>query len=194
MNHQVGSVTRLIPDLLTRNELAIEQIWQRYVSRMEGLARPYLVGIAAGAGDEQDVAQSAFIAFCEAAAQGNAPALGNRNELWRLLATIARNKAADRVRHAKRQRRGGGRIASQLDVAELEAREPTASRVVLLQEAMNRLLKALQDSPDPKIKVIALKRLEGFSTQEIASELNCAVRTVQRKLHLLERLWCEQVN
>ena len=31
----------------------------------------------------------------------------------------------------------------------------------------------------------------GASVQEIASELNCTTRTVQRKLHIIERLWAQ---
>jgi DNA-directed RNA polymerase specialized sigma24 family protein len=37
-------------------------------------------------------------------------------------------------------------------------------------------------------------RLEGASNEEIAEQLGCTTRTVQRKLHLVERMWRQQTN
>jgi RNA polymerase sigma factor (sigma-70 family) len=67
--------------------------------------------------------------------------------------------------------------------------EASPSEVAQLQETMDELFAALDASGDPKLKVIALMRLEGTDTREIAERLGCTVRTVQRKLHILERLW-----
>ena len=44
---------------------------------------------------------------------------------------------------------------------------------------------------DVRLEEVARLRLEGFANQEIAHELGCTVRTVQRKLRILERLWNE---
>jgi len=192
MTSQAGSVTRLIPDVIGRNDLAIEELWKRYMARMEGIARPYLVGVAPGAGDEQDVAQSAFIAFCEAATAGQAQKLGNRNELWRLLSTIARHKATDRIRREQRQRRNPGKPAVREGLQQVADNQPSPSEVIQLQEAMDDLLQALDLCDDPKLKLIALMRLEGATTQEISEKLNCTVRTIQRKMHILERLWWDR--
>ncbi|HMO83658.1 MAG TPA: ECF-type sigma factor, partial [Lacipirellulaceae bacterium] len=81
MGQAAGSITRLIPEVLRRDPLAVEQLWERYVARIEGVARPLVAALPPGAGDEQDVAQSAFHAFCLAAANGQAPRLTDRNEL-----------------------------------------------------------------------------------------------------------------
>jgi RNA polymerase sigma factor (sigma-70 family) len=194
MTKLAGSITRLIPDLLVRDEIAIQELWRRYVTRMEGVARPVVAGLAPGAGDEQDVAQSAFFAFCEAAANGQAPQLGDRNELWRLLSTIARRKATDRVRRELRDRRGGGATANRDGWQDAEDDQPSPSEVVQLQEAMDELFLELQAAGDPKLRSIALMRLEGAETSEIADRLGCTVRTVQRKLHILERLWRDRNN
>ena len=40
---------------------------------------------------------------------------------------------------------------------------------------------------DPR--AIALWKMEGFTTEEIASKLDCTTRTVERKLQLIRRLW-----
>lgn len=194
MSTTAGSITRLIPHLLVRDEVAIGELWRRYVGRMEGVARPTMSGVAAGAGDEQDVAQSAFFAFCEATANGQVPHLDSRNELWRLLSTIVRHKATDRVRRELRVRRGGGVLAPSDELGCVADRQPSPAEVVELQEAVDNLFAALDESGDPKLKSIAIQRLEGAAPQEIADQLGCTARTVQRKLHILERLWCERNN
>lgn len=193
MSSVAGSITRLIPQLLVRDESAIGELWRRYVGQMEGLARPAMKGIAPGAGDEQDVAQSAFFAFCEAAANGQAQNLESRNELWRLLATIVRHKATDRVRRELRVRRGsGGAMSPAAEIEYVADRRPDPSLVAEMQEAMELLFAELDAAGDPKLKAIAVLRLEGAATQEIADRLGCTMRTVQRKLHILERLWWER--
>jgi RNA polymerase sigma factor (sigma-70 family) len=194
MSVTAGSITRLIPNLVGRDEVAIGELWHRYVGRMEGVARPVMVGLAPGAGDEQDVAQSAFHAFCEATASGQAPHLESRNELWRLLSTIVRHKAVNRVRREMRTRRGGGALAQVEVLQDVADRQPSPSQVAQLQEAVDNLFVALDASGDPKLKSIAVMRLEGAATEEIADRLGCTVRTVQRKLHILERLWWERNN
>jgi len=189
MNSSAGSITQLIPELRERDPLAIEQLWRRYVARIEGVARPIVAGLEPGAGDEQDVAQSAFFAFCEAATKGQAPQLENRNELWSLLATIARRKATDRVRHALRERRGGGARRETCSTVEVSDDLPSASQVASLQEVLSELLARLRDHDDSRLHSIALMRLEGATVEEIALQHDCTPRTIQRKLHILERLW-----
>ncbi len=184
-----GSITRLIPDLRERDDVAIEELWRRYAARIERLARPVVAGLAPGAGDEQDVAQSAFYAFCEAAANGQAPQLENRNELWRLLATISRRKAADRVRRELRARRGGDLPRTRTGEYDLSDDQPSPLEVAELQETIDELFRELDAAADPKLKAIAILRLEGADTEEIAAQLGCTQRTIQRKLHLLQRLW-----
>jgi DNA-directed RNA polymerase specialized sigma24 family protein len=189
MTPPTGSITRLIPDLRVRDDIAIEELWRRYAARIERLARPVVAGLTPGAGDEQDVAQSAFYAFCEAAANGQAPQLENRNELWRLLAAISRRKAADRVRRELRDRRGGGAPRTRTGETDLAAAQPSPSQVAELQETVDNLFRELDRAADPKLKLVAIMRLEGADTHEIAAELGCTQRTIQRKLQLLQRLW-----
>ena len=50
------------------------------------------------------------------------------------------------------------------------------------QELLDRL-------SDTLLRAIALWRIEGFTTEEIAAKLGCASRTVERKMQLIRRLW-----
>jgi DNA-directed RNA polymerase specialized sigma24 family protein len=153
-----------------------------------------MAGLAPGAGDEDDVAQSAFYAFCDAATGGRLRPIESRDELWRLLLTLTRRKAINRRRHERRIRRGG--LAAAVNNAGFVNgdgdRECPPVELVELQESLNELFQKLAATGDSRLTKIARRRLEGFDNQEIANELGCAVRTIQRKLSILERLWTEQ--
>jgi RNA polymerase sigma factor (sigma-70 family) len=193
MSNAAGSITCLVPQLRDRNELAIEAIWRRYVRRVHGAARPVIAGLGPGVGDEEDVAQSAFHAFYEAAAGDRLPPIGNRDELWRLLLTITRRKAINRLRREYRIRRGGGaRAVHDADAVNRRCDDANLSvELVELQEFVDELFEMLHATGDKRLAEIARLRLEGFQNQEIADKLGCAARTIQRKLHILERLWRE---
>ena len=193
MSETVGSITRLLPQLRDRNELAVEAIWRRYVRRVHGAARPVIAGLGPGSGDEEDVAQSAFHAFYEAAANDRLPPLGSRDDLWRLLVTITRRKAIDRLRREYRVRRGGRvrifhdakAVNHACDVGEVSI------DLIEVQESLDDLMHKLAATGDDRLATVARLRLEGYSNQEIAGKLGCTARTIQRKLHILERLWSE---
>jgi RNA polymerase sigma factor (sigma-70 family) len=181
MSKSTGSITRLIPQLRQRDGLAIEQLWQRYVARIHRAARPVVSCLAPGAGDEEDVAQSAFQSFCEAAATGRLPDMAGRNELWRLMFTFTRRKAVDRVR---RETANDCRA-----VAHACDNWADPVDIVEFQESLDELFDKVAELDDDRLVQIARMRLEGMSNLEIADRLGCAVRTVQRKLLILERLW-----
>lgn len=192
MTRPDGSITRLIPDVQRGDSLAIDQLWQRYVARVRGVVRPVVAGLAPGAGDEEDVAQSAFRAFFDAAANNGTVQLESRDELWRLLVTISRRKATDRVRHELRDRRGGEARRRPEGLENVTAGTPSPSEITELQDLFDHLLLALDAACDHKLKTVAVLRLEGLTNEEIAAQLNCTVRTIQRKLHILERLWASE--
>jgi DNA-directed RNA polymerase specialized sigma24 family protein len=144
-------------------------------------------------GDEEDVAQSAFRAFYDAAAHDRLPPIESRDELWRLLLTITRRKAINRLRHELRIRRGGGARAvhDSYEINQICDRTTHSVELVELQELVDELFEKLYATGDERLAEIARLRLEGFQNQEIADKLGCAARTIQRKLHILERLWNE---
>ncbi len=187
----IGSITRLIPGVRDGDGLAVSELWRRYVFRVKGLAGPLRQTASPGVGDVDDVTQSAFNAFFAAAADGRIDDLGGRDDLWRLLATISRRKAIDRLRSEGRQKRGAG---AQIDEGVSRAVGPgvTPSSEVALQELLDKLMQVVDGYQDDRLKTIAVLRLEGASTGEIAEHLGCTQRTVQRKLLILERLWTEQ--
>jgi DNA-directed RNA polymerase specialized sigma24 family protein len=59
---------------------------------------------------------------------------------------------------------------------------------VQVAEECQRLLGALDDD---ELKKIAVWKTEGYTNEEIASELGCVLRTVERKVQAIRRQWSD---
>lgn len=187
-----ASVTQWIAGLKEGQASAAERLWEHYFHRLVGLARAKLNPSQARVADEEDVALSAFKSLCLGAADGRFPQLRDRDNLWPLLVVLTVRKARDLVKHERRQKRGGGVKTSRLDSnqAEWEAivsQQPTPEFTVMVAENCERLLETL-DGPHRRI---ALLKLEGYTNAEVAEQLNCGLRTVERRLELIRRTWLE---
>lgn len=174
-----------------------EVIWQRYYQRLVRLARGKLMAGKRRAADEEDIVVSAFHSFFRGVEQQRFPRLEDRHDLWQLLLMLTVRKVADRVRADGRQKRGGGRVRGESafgqaqdegrrgSIEDVLGKEPTPEMSVEVADQLQHLLGLLDD----RSRAIALHKLAGLSNQEIADELGCALRTVERKLHLIRNLW-----
>jgi DNA-directed RNA polymerase specialized sigma24 family protein len=191
-----GSVTRWLDSLKTTGDpAAVEQLWQRYFARLVGLARGQLACTARGPADEEDVAPSAFDSFCRAAAAGRFPRLHDRDGLWRLLVTLTLRKAGKVTRDEGRQKRGGGAAVTPgpEDGPTLEdvlSGEPDPAFAAEMADQCEGLLRRLAEQ-DPKLREIALLRLQGYTVEEIAARIGYVERTVKRKLDRIRDIWGE---
>jgi DNA-directed RNA polymerase specialized sigma24 family protein len=194
-----GSVSHWLGRLQAGDHAAAQQLWQRYFRRLVGLARRKLRDAPRRVADEEDVALSAFDSFCRGAEQGRFPQLGDRDDLWRLLFTLTARKAFDLVRDQRRQKRGGGAVrgdsallgpeGSSEDEAGLQqvlGREPTPEFAAQVAEECQRLLDRLSDD---ELRAVALAKMEGDTTAQIAAKLGRSPRSVERKLQLIRSLW-----
>ncbi len=198
-----GSVTHWIGQLKAGNPAAAQPLWERYFQRLVSLARKRLQGTPRRAADEEDVALSAFDSFCRGAERGRFPQLQDRNNLWPLLVVITARKAIDLVQREHRLRRGAGRVLDEaalpgpagssgntFGLEQVLGPEPTPAFAAQVAEECQRLLTALGDA---ELRSIALWKMEGYTHEEIAAKLDCAVRRVQRKLRLIRSLWESEV-
>jgi DNA-directed RNA polymerase specialized sigma24 family protein len=199
-----GSVTRWIGELKAGDWTTAQPLWERYFERLVRLAHQKLRQARhPGTGaDGEDAALSAFDSFCRGAAQGRFPRLDDRNDLWRLLVSLTERKVVDQLRHELRLKRGGGRIRSQTDLDadgpddgpagldRLAGPEPTPEFAAMVVEQYRRLLDILGDD---ELRRIAVWKLEGRTTEEIAEELGLARRSVARRLELIRSLWRAEV-
>jgi DNA-directed RNA polymerase specialized sigma24 family protein len=191
-----GSVTFWIAALQAGDPCAAQQLWQSYFVKLVGLARKKLLGRPRAAADEEDVALSAFASFCRNAAQGRFPRLQDRHDLWQLLVLLTARKAYRLLRHEGRHKRGSGAVRhlSALEeegsgVPEVIGREPTPEFAARVAEECQRLL---DDLGDAELRSIALAKMEGYTTEEIAGQLGCVPRTVERKLRVIRALWQQE--
>ena len=194
-----GSVTRWLGNLKGGDPKAAQFLWERYCTRLVGLARDKLrmKRRTSAALDEEDAALSAFNSFCTGASKGRFPQLSDRDDLWKLLVVITARKAGAQVVREARQKRGGGRVFGEADLPAAMDRsenlllesvvgvEPTPEFAAMVAEEYGRLLDTLGDD---SLRRVALDRMEGYTNDEIAARLGCARRTVARQLALIRRI------
>ena len=71
---------------------AAQKLWELFFQRLASLAQKRLASTRIVIADQEDVALSAFNSFCIQIENGRYPDINDRENLWRLLATITRNK------------------------------------------------------------------------------------------------------
>lgn len=187
------SVSYWIRELQVGNQAAAQQLWERYFQRLVRLAKHKLTHRLRRYADEEDVALSAFKSFFRGVEAGRYPQLADRDDLWRLLVTITAHKTVHVARHAQRQKRGGRASGSgrdndgnMLDLNEVIGQEPSPEFSIQVAEELDRMLTLLDD---PSLQSVALWKMEGYTSTEIAPRLDCTVRTVERKLRLIRQIW-----
>ena len=195
-----GSVTQWLGELKSGDVEAAQSLWDRYFPRLVVFARGRLraLHVATANADEEDAALSAFDSFCAGVARGRFPQLSDRDDLWRLLVTITGRKALDQAERKRRQKRGGGRLRNEADLVHGRGRgpemgleqfvgqEPTPEFAALVAEEYRNRLEALEDET---LRSVATWKLEGYTNEEIAALLGCALRTVANKLKLIRLKW-----
>jgi DNA-directed RNA polymerase specialized sigma24 family protein len=195
-----GSVTDLIRRLDDGDDRAVQVLCQRYFESVVRWARDRLGGAPRAAADEEDVALSAFKSFYVAVEGGRFPQLDDRHHLWRILAAIADRKAVDHRRFQGRVKRGGGQVRNEADLvggdavvnvlAQKPDRGPSPEEFTALMDdlpaRLDDLLTRLGDDgyTDKEIETlrrIAIRKIGGYTDKEIATQLECGLRTVERK-------------
>jgi DNA-directed RNA polymerase specialized sigma24 family protein len=196
-----GSVTHWIDRLKAGDAAAAQRLWERYFRRLVGLARKILRSAPRRAADEEDVALSAFASLCEGAERGRFPQILDRDDLWHLLVVITARKSRNQIKHEGRQKRGGalrnegampasGPEDEGPALEQLSSPEPTPEFAAEVAEECQRLLGLLGAA---ELRSIALWKMEGDTTEQIAARLGKAPRTVERKLRLIRGLWAQEV-
>ena len=195
-------VTLWIEQLKDGNSAAAQGLWEEYFQRMVELARRKLSDVPRAVADEEDVALSAFKSFCLGAREGRFTQLLDRENLWPLLMAITVHKSVDLIRGENRQKRGGTGQANSdenssntpsravaVPLSDIISREPTPEFAVEMSDHLQRLLERLDATGDADLRRIALLKMDGFTTGEVADRIGCVNRTIERKMLLIERLW-----
>jgi len=194
-----GSVTRWFGHFDEGTDQAAEVIWERFAEKLLRLARKRLAGLPRREADEEDVVLSAMNSFFQGVREGRFPRLSDRHDLWRVLVTITARKAVARRRRHHAQKRGAGAVAGEsalarrdgselLGIDQVLDAEPTPEFAAeLAAEREQRLARLGNES----LRSVALMKLEGRRTVEIAEHLGITDRSVRRKLTMIREQWSE---
>jgi RNA polymerase sigma-70 factor, ECF subfamily len=190
-----GSVSRLLDRVQEGSDSAFADLVTRFLPRATRHARRRL-GDVGRAVDPEDVALSAFHSLWRCARKEPRTGLSDRHDLLRLLATITLHKVRRARRDHTRQRRDVRRTvrdgdappggASLLDAA--PGREPPPEWEPAFRDTLASWLAALRPSQQEVVRL----RLDGYEDKEIAGQLGCSLRTVERQLSEVRSAWRER--
>jgi DNA-directed RNA polymerase specialized sigma24 family protein len=196
-----GSVTEWIVQLKAGDPRASQQLWERYIDRLVRLATQKLGGTPRRADDEEDVALSAFNGFFRGVEESRFPQLDNRDDLWQLLVMLTGRRAVDHRRRELAAKRGGGAVRGesvfadrkagesyQAGISQIMDGEPSPEFAAEFAEEFEWLLASLADDT---LRRIVVGKMEGYTNEELANELNLHVGSIERKLRLIRRTWRE---
>jgi RNA polymerase sigma factor (sigma-70 family) len=194
-------VTVWIGKLCDGDGQAAQEIWNHYFERLTYFARKKFEGLPCRVADEEDVALSALNSLCRGAAAGRFPQLADRQDLWRLLVTIAARKVCAQMRRQRADKRGGGKVRGESvfvhadgdeapGIEQALGREPSPELANMVAEDCQRLMTNLDD---PTLRQIAQLKLEGYTNEEISERLGCVLRTVERKLERIREKWSKEL-
>jgi DNA-directed RNA polymerase specialized sigma24 family protein len=193
-----NEITQWLQGLSKGDPTAIQIVWENYFEKLIRLARAKLDGLPRRVADEEDVALSALNSFFAGAAAGRYPQLNDRHDLWKVLFTITLHKALGQARYHRAQKRGKGKVRGESafldssnheEVAGLQqvlGNEPSPELAAMVAENCHKLFETLDD---PSLRKVAALKMDGFTNGEIAVELRCTVRTVERKLSRIRARW-----
>ena len=111
--------------------------------------------------------------------------------MWQILVMITERKAVDQMRRqfAKKRDAEVGESALARDdggITRMIGREPSPEFAAEVTEELRHRMEQLEDQD---LRRIAAWKLEGRTNAEIARELGCVTRTVERKLDLIRSIW-----
>jgi RNA polymerase sigma factor (sigma-70 family) len=193
----MSSVTSLIGSLRTGSPAAFEQVFQRFfptlVSRLErrlGSAYPGVEG-------PEDVALSIFRRLWNVVS-GQSPlaaGLSDQRGLLRILSVLTRQKLREAHRYEHRLQRDRRRTRREADcssardtcssVQEATANDRPGDWDVAFLDLLTHLLGQLSE----RQQAVALRKLDGLTSREIAGELRCSERAVERHLSEIRDRW-----
>jgi RNA polymerase sigma factor (sigma-70 family) len=194
----MGSVTLLIGRVKQGSSSAFADLMGRFLPHQARQARRRLRGVRGGVQDAEDVAARTFWEFWQVITEERplAATLSNTASLLRILATLTRQQVGRAHRDATRQCRDARRTVHPLDLADglgetalhEQGIDPWPSFLAALgsKEAVEALILLL---PQERQRVLIRLRLEERSPTEIARQLQCSVRTVERLHEEILDLW-----
>ncbi|REJ67314.1 MAG: RNA polymerase subunit sigma-70 [Planctomycetota bacterium] len=194
-------VSLFITKLGDGDEVAAQAIFDRYYERIVKLARRNLRAGRGREADEEDVAVGAMHSFFRGAREGRFPQLEDREDLWKILATITIRKASAQLRREHAARRDQRNVRGESIFIRKDqddgrpvgfdgnmGNDPTPEFAALMAEKCDEMLNQLDDD---SLRAVALYKLQGYTHKEIAEKLGKVEETVNRKVKRIRERWSE---
>ncbi len=176
------------------DQQAATALWAHFFPRLLGLARHVLRTHKLSTVQPEDAAQSAFASFWHRTEQGGFVQNLNRNDLWKIMATITVRKARRHLARELTDKRGGGQVRNESSLpsgSDGEFRfdkEFAGLRSGEFDLACEELLGSLETN---ELRSIAVYKLMDYTNREIAVLLQCTERRIERKLQVIRTAWRE---
>lgn len=182
-----------------RDDDACAELWDVVYEHVVVLARQRISAQNRRVADEEDIALSAINSFVRAAEAGRLNALQNRDDLWRVLITIMARKANAFHQRESAEKRGQSQVrgdsvfesATKGENNGFSSIEDPGDPNRFVDNLLGECRERIESLPEETLRVIALKRMEGFEVAEIASHLGVSVATIKRKLARIRDLWAD---
>ena len=180
---------------------AAQKLWQRYLERLIRVASRHLKDFPRRMADEEDAVVVAFASFLQGVDEGRFAELEDRDDLWQVLVMLTERKATDQIRRELTGKRGQGHVRgdSVLDAGnsttsqphgfeQFANTDPSPEFAAEMTELLERLFTFLDD---PMLREIAQQKMAGHTNSEVAERLGISLRSVERALALIRRIWNE---
>jgi DNA-directed RNA polymerase specialized sigma24 family protein len=197
----MGSITNALEGLLNSKsqETSAKILWDRYFERLCIFVEGQLYSRTKRAVSPEEIASDAFLALIDGYNNNRFKKVRNRDELWQMLTLIASRRAINAGIKNSAVKNGKGRVQGESalgsggmnNLADFVQRDLGPADFAELQELNQRMLERL---PNESTRQVALLRMAGYSSAEIAAKLGRVQRTVELKLNLIRKLWAEALK
>ncbi|MBX3436606.1 MAG: sigma-70 family RNA polymerase sigma factor [Planctomycetaceae bacterium] len=187
-------------DLVARwrdgDQNAARDLYQRYVERLSGIVTAQLSDRLRARADADDVLQSACRSFFRRVQDGQFQ-FDEDEDVWKLLVTISLNKLRSQVRKHSAAKRNAAQEISRRDNTlpddfhlEKLSESPSPVEAFIFAEMIERVCENL----DNKHAMLLGLRMEGYSQQEIAEQLQTSDRSIRRMLDNIRQVLSRELE
>jgi DNA-directed RNA polymerase specialized sigma24 family protein len=172
------------------DDLSAQKIWDRVSPRIIVLSRRLIQKIDTDAAvDEEDVTLSVFATLYDGLQGQQFPLLQDSEGLLKLLVLMTVRKINDHSKFRRALKRNRGPQQKTLSTELMNERaddQPDPAEEAMMADQCRAMLEQLND---PLLESIVLLKLDGYTNDDIAEQLQYSRRTIQRMLNMVKEAW-----